>query len=233
VVLTVILFAMLWLGGVRWTTVALLAAGALIAAIVFVHQEPYRLQRILSHDDRWNTAVSTAEGFQPVRAEVGIGMGGLAGQGIGMGLAKYVLPAATTDFVFVTIAEEGGFAGSLLVIGLLTAIVWRLFVLAARAPNRYASLVAAGTACWIGFQAALNLVMVSGMFPPIGVPLPFFSMGGSSLLALATGLGIVQAAITVGRKEDAQDAARGLRRRDGRARVPGSSYRVRCGFSRM
>lgn len=232
-VVMVVLLSMMWLGGVRWTTIAGIVGLAALAVIVMVQMQPYRLQRILHHNQRWDPAVAQAEGFQPVRAELGIGMGGITGQGIGMGLAKYALPAATTDYVFVTIAEETGLLGSLIVVGLLASIVWRLFWLSAWAPTRFGALVASGLGCWIGAQSAMNLVMVTAIVPPVGVPLPFFSMGGSSLTALAFGLGIVQATRLAERKEEAQDATRDLRRRDGRTRVPSPSYRVRCGFSRM
>jgi len=232
-VVMIVLLSMMWLGGMRWTTIAGGVGLAVLAAIVMVQMQPYRLQRILHHNQRWDPTVSQAEGFQPVHAELGIGMGGVTGRGIGMGLAKYKLPAATTDYVFVTIAEETGLLGSLVVVGLLAGIVGRLFCLSARAPTRFAALVAPGLGCWIGAQSAMNLVMVTGVVPPVGVPLPFFSMGGSGLTALAFGLGIVQAAMLSERKEGAQDATRDLRRRDGRTRVPSPSYRVRCGFSRM
>ena len=232
-VVMVVLLSMMWLGGVRWTTIAGSIGLAALVAIVMVQMQPYRLQRILHHNQRWDPVVSQAEGFQPVHAELGIGMGGVTGQGIGMGITKYLLPAATTDYVFVTIAEETGLLGSLIVVGILAGIVGRLFWLSARAPTRFAALAASGLGCWIGTQSVMNLLMVTGIVPPVGVPLPFFSMGGSSLTALAFGLGIVQAAMLTERKEESQDATRDLRRRDGGTRVPGPAYRVRCGFSRM
>lgn len=228
-----ILLAMLWLGGVKGKVILGLLAGAVALGAIMILLQPYRLDRILAHNDRWSDEHAAEVGYQPNRSEVGIGMGGLTGLGPGMGVTKHSLPEATTDFIFTTIAEEFGFLGSLAVIALLGTISWRLFWLAERAPSRYAALVAAGCGSWIGGQSALNLLMVTSVIPPVGIPLPFLSMGGSSLIAIAIAMGIVQSLAHARGKEVAADASSGMRWGNRRARLPRHPGRLRRGLSRL
>jgi cell division protein FtsW len=225
--------AMLWLAGTRMRVLLAMLAIAALMVVVMIRVQPYRWARILAHEDRWKAEIAKDMGYQPVRSELGIGMGGIAGHGFGMGITKHSLPAATSDFIFATVAEETGFIGSMAVLLLLAGIAGRLLWLGARARNGYAALVCGGVGWWIGLQTALNLVMVTGLVPPVGIPLPFLSAGGSSLLALALALGVVQSVLRDPRKEDAQDEARSVRWRHGRTRLPGSSHRVRRSLSRV
>jgi cell division protein FtsW len=134
-------------------------------------------------------------GYQTVQSEIALASGGPIGVGPGAGRAKQVLPAATTDFILATIGEEFGLFGVLLVLCVLGALVIRLFQLAANAPNRFAGMVLVGVGSWIGFQTILNVMMVNATLPAIGVPLPFISSGGSSLVSLWLGVGLCQAVL--------------------------------------
>jgi len=193
-VILAILGAMMVLGGVSGKSLALCAAVGIVGAYGFVRMEPYRLERITSHAQRWESQHMDDVGYQTVQSETAIASGGLTGVGIGSGRAKYMLPAATTDFITSTIGEETGLVGSWLTLGLLGGLTWRLFWLAKRTKDAFGSLVCAGIGVWFGMQATVNVMMANGTFPPIGIPLPFFSSGGSSLIALWWAVGLAMAA---------------------------------------
>ncbi|HZH99200.1 MAG TPA: FtsW/RodA/SpoVE family cell cycle protein [Fimbriimonadaceae bacterium] len=188
-------FVMFVLGGATRKT---LLYGGLLAVIgvgILIAEEPYRLERINVHAHRWDAANMDDLGYQTVQSELAMASGGLIGNGPGSGRAKHVLPAATTDFVIATIGEEFGLVGMLVVIGALAALVLRLLWLAQRAPTQFAALVLGGTAAWIGIQSCVNIMMANGFLPAIGIPLPFISSGGSSLIALWMALGVCQAVL--------------------------------------
>ncbi len=181
---------MLFAGGLplrRVMTVVLIVA---VAGVVFVVKEPYRVQRVMAFRNPFATIDST--GYQLSHSLMGIGTGGIWGVGLGLGRAKEYLPAADTDFVFTTVAEETGTVGSLVVIGLMALVTWRIFVVAQRAQSMFLILVASGVGMLIALQSLLNLYVVTGMVPTTGVPLPFISQGGSSLVTMLFGVGMVQ-----------------------------------------
>ncbi len=189
-------FALCWAGGVSGKS---LAAGMLViglGVVVLVMDQPYRLARISNHAHRWSAENIDDIGYQTVQSEIAMASGGVLGVGIGAGRAKYILPATTTDFVMATVGEEFGLLGSLGVLALLGAIVLRLLWLSARAPNSFSSLVLIGVASWIGVQTCVNMMMANGFCPPIGIPLPFISYGGSSLLSLWLAMGVCQAVMS-------------------------------------
>jgi cell division protein FtsW len=188
-------YAMFCLGGVtRKSLVVGFLFGAAAIALLVAHQ-PYRIERILAHSERYSIEHMDDVGYQTVQSEQAMASGGLIGVGPGAGRAKHVLPAATTDFIPSTIAEEFGFLGWLMVVGVLAALVLRLFVLALACGDLFGSLLLAGVGSWIGVQSLTNLLMANGVLPAIGIPLPFVSSGGSSLLALWCAMGICQSAL--------------------------------------
>lgn len=193
-VVLAILGGMMVLGGVSGKSLALCAAVGTVGAIGFVQLEPYRMERITAHSQRWESHHMDDVGYQTVQSEAAMASGGLTGVGIGSGKAKHMLPAATTDFITSTIGEETGLVGSWLTLGLMGALTWRLFWLAGRVKDRFGSLLCAGIGVWWGMQATVNVLMANGTVPPIGIPLPFFSSGGSSLLALWWAVGLALAA---------------------------------------
>lgn len=194
-VVAFVAFCMLFLGGVSRKSLAVAVCLAAVGVFVMVKQEPYRLDRIVNHSHRWEQGTMDDTGYQTVQSELAMASGGIAGTGVGTGRAKHVEPAATTDFIGATIGEEFGFFGMLVVIVVMCGIVIRLLALAARAPTRFGSLILSGCAGWIGIQSAVNIMMANGTLPAIGIPLPFISSGGSSLVALWIAMGVCQSVI--------------------------------------
>jgi cell division protein FtsW len=178
------------LGGV--SNKSLMAVGFLVVVggWFVVRSEPYRMERILNHSRRWDPSNIDDISYQSVQSELAMASGGLTGIGIGNGRAKQIIPEPTTDFIMATVGEEFGLFGSLIVLGVLSAIALRMVWLAGRTKNRFGSLFLYGIATWIGFQASVNFMMANAFLPAIGVPLPFISYGGSSLFALWCAIGI-------------------------------------------
>lgn len=182
--------AVIVVAGVSRRSLAILGVIAVLGAGFAIVDEPYRLERFKVHAERWESNNRLDGGYQTVVSETALARGGLFGVGIGNGIAKSRLPAPTTDFVLATVGEEFGLIGALVVIGALAVVSWRLFWLAARAPDNFSRLALTGMAVWIGVQSCTSVMMVNGSLPPIGIPLPFVSYGGSSLLSLWMGIGI-------------------------------------------
>lgn len=134
------------------------------------------------------------EGYNIIQARTTIGSGGWFGQGYLAGTQSQLgfLKVQYSDFIFSVVAEEFGFIGSLALVALLLILVWRCLVVASRANDTYGSLIATGVAAWIGMQVFINVGMNIGLMPVTGIPLPFISYGGSSLMSILLGLGLVQ-----------------------------------------
>ena len=188
-------FMMFIPGGVTKTSIAVAVGLAIFGGTLAVLKEPYRLQRFVDHPSRWTAKNIDDTEFQTVQSELAVSSGGVLGVGLGQGRAKHVLPATTTDFIGATIGEETGLWGSLLVLGVLGGLVFRFFTLAQRAPSRFGGLVLYGVASWLGIQTCVNMMMANAMIPAVGIPLPFISSGGSSLVALWLAIGVCQAVL--------------------------------------
>jgi cell division protein FtsW len=190
VVLSCIVLVLLYTGGTPPRTLVTIGLAAVGGGIVLAYAEPYRRARLLSFLDPW--AHASGSGYQVVQSLAGLGSGHLLGLGLGASPAKWgFLPNAYTDFIFAVLGEELGLLGSLLVVGLFVAVVVVGIRIAARAPDRFGGLLAAGITAWIGVQAVLNVGAVIGLLPVTGVPLPFVSFGGSSLVIEMVGVGIL------------------------------------------
>ena len=171
------------------TMTTLLATGA-GAAFVLGMAEPYRRERMLSFLNPWADAGNT--GYQVVQSLVGLGTGRITGVGVGASRAKWgFLPNAHTDFIFSIIGEELGLIGALLVLSLFATFAVVGIGAAVRAPDRYGTLLAAGVTAWVTAQAVVNIGAVVGVLPVTGVPLPFISFGGSSLVVLMAAVGML------------------------------------------
>lgn len=134
----------------------------------------------------------TGDGWQIIQSLYAIGSGGLFGVGLGNSKQKYLyLPEPHNDFIFSVLAEELGFVGCVAVIILFTVFVWRGVVIAMRAKDNYGCLIAIGIVTMLGLQAMINIAVVTGTIPVTGMPLPFFSYGGTSLLANLIAVGIL------------------------------------------
>jgi cell division protein FtsW len=164
--------------------VMLPALGAVLIA------EPYRIKRLLSFLNP--EADPQGIGYQAIQARIAVGKGGVLGEGIMEGTQKlFYLPEPHTDFIFAVIGEELGLAGATLIVLCFCIIAWRGFRAAVLAPDRFGAFVAIGLTTMIVLQAFFNISVVLGLVPNKGIPLPFVSAGGSSLLINLIGMGIL------------------------------------------
>lgn len=194
-VVGVIVAVMCWVGGATKKSLLVGLVGTSLLVGGLVAKEPYRMERILNHTHRWDPDNVRGVGYQTIQSELGIATGGVFGVGIGNGRAKHLIPAPTTDFIMATVGEETGLLGSLAVLAIVGAVVWRLLWLANRATDRFAMLVLTGVATWFGIQGCVNIMMANGLLPAIGIPVPFVSSGGSSLIALWMAVGVCQSVL--------------------------------------
>lgn len=183
---------LLFLAGARKRHLLYLVGVATLVMAGLIFQQPHALRRFKA----WHNPIGTAqeEGYQVVQALVGIGSGGVLGAGLGEGRQKFwYLPASTaaTDSIFVVIAEETGLVGSLALLGLFFWFTCRCWLLARRTRDRFSFLLANGLTMLIVFQALLNLAVVTNLMPTTGVPLPFISYGGSSLVFSLVAVGLL------------------------------------------
>jgi cell division protein FtsW len=195
----------------------LLSAGTLAIGlgVAAIWMEPYRRARVFSFLDPWHDAEGA--GFQTVQAIIGIGSGGIPGRGLGEGVQKvFYLPEAHTDMIFAIIGEELGLIGATLVVAAFGAFAWAGFRLALRCRDPFGKRLAAGITTLVCGQAAVNLAAVLGIAPLTGIPLPFVSYGGSSLVVLLASVGILLNIAVNDRVVEARVPDRG--RRDGGAR---------------
>ncbi len=161
-----------------------------IFGIVFIILEPYRLSRL-------TTFLNLGQSFQGASYQVrqvliGIGSGGIFGVGLGNSLQKYsYLPEISTDSIFAVIAEELGFIGSTILIIAFMIIIWRGFYIASRSSDTFGKLLAGGITSFLGIQMVINLAAMTALLPLTGVPLPFISYGGSSLVIDLSSIGIL------------------------------------------
>ena len=132
-------------------------------------------------------------GYQKIQSEIAVGSGGVAGKGYKQGTQSQLgyLPARHTDFIFSVLAEENGFVGVVMVLGLYMFVLWRAFDTAQMARDRVGAFLAASVAAFLSFQVVYNVAMVAGLVPVKGLPLPFMSYGGSSVLSSFLALGLI------------------------------------------
>jgi cell division protein FtsW len=213
IVLCCITFGVIYSGGVRVRVLGTVLGAVAFLGTVLALAAPYRRARLLSFLDP--LAHASGSGYQVVQSLVALQQGGVTGAGVGRSSAPLgFLPNAHTDFVFAVVGSELGLIGGLAVIVLVGLFAWHGTRVAARAGDRYSSLLASGITWWIVCQAAINIGGVVGVLPVTGIPLPFVSFGGSSLVVnmLAAGLltGIAR-----------RNAARAERPQLGRPRLDG------------
>ena len=186
----IMLAGMLAVAGVPTATLTAATGLAVVLGTAAIWIEPYRRARILSFLNPW--ADAQGDGFQSVQAIIGIGSGGLTGQGLGESVQKVnYLPEAHTDMILAIIGEELGLIGTLFVVGAFAAFAFAGFTVALRCRDPFGKLVAAGISALVSGQAAVNLAAVLGLAPLTGIPLPFVSYGGTSLVVLLAAVGIL------------------------------------------
>jgi cell division protein FtsW len=185
-----IMVAVMFVGGVPAVPLMTVAAigGAFATALTMT--QPYRRARLLAFLDPWDDPLNT--GYQTIQSMVGIASGGLTGVGVGEGRAKWgYLPFAHTDFIYATVAEEMGFIGASMILTLFVVLAVVGVRIAMRAPDQFGTLLAVGIVVWLVSQALVNIGAVVGVLPITGVPLPFVSFGGTSLVAVMGAVGIL------------------------------------------
>lgn len=189
-----VLLAALWIGGLRRTTwLGLAVAGFLGLVLAFAYVlKPYQKERILTLFQPHRAPYSF--GYQQRQAKIAVGSGGITGKGIGSGTQSQLrfLPAQHTDFIFAVWAEETGLLGSAAVLGLYGLLLARIFTAGITARDRLGALIAGCTGAVLAVQVVINVGMALGLTPTVGITLPLFSQGGSSLLASGLALGLVQ-----------------------------------------
>ena len=185
VVIVSIAMGILFLGGLNWKVFAALVAVLLAGFVTLILTSPYRLQRVLGFMDPF--ADPYGKGYQLSHALIAFGRGEWLGLGLGASVEKlFYLPEAHTDFLLAVIAEEFGFVGVAVVIGLFAWLIVKAFVIghrAAQLERNYCALVAQGIGIWLGVQALINMGVNVGLLPTKGLTLPFLSFGGSGIVA--------------------------------------------------
>ncbi|MDP4008966.1 MAG: putative lipid II flippase FtsW [bacterium] len=172
-----------------WHTI-LMVGGGILSLILLIVFEPYRRGRLITFLNP--TLDPLGAGYQIKQAIMGIGSGGITGLGLGMSFQKFgVLPEPISDSIFAIIAEELGFIGAGLLVFLFIAFAWRAVILATRTNDTFSRLCAIGIATWISVQAFVNMGAMIGVLPLTGIPLPFISYGGSSLLVTICAMGVL------------------------------------------
>lgn len=189
-IIVLIGFTMFFAGGAKFSHMALAAGGAAFAFVVLIQSAAYRFQRFTTflHPELDPQGI----GYHINQALLAVGSGGLFGRGFGHSRQKFAyLPEVTGDSIFAIIAEELGFILSIILIGLIVFLVLRGFAIARGAPDMFGRLVCVGVMSWIAFQSFINIGAMLSVLPLTGIPLPFISYGGSSMIILMGAAGIV------------------------------------------
>lgn len=189
-VIIAVVASMIFMAGLHYRFLIASALAIVPAAIALIYTSPYRLQRLTSFLNP--EADPLGNGYQANQSLIAIGSGGVFGRGLMDGIQKlYYLPEAHTDFIYAVIGEEIGLVGTTLLLVCFACIAWRGFRIALLAPDRFGSLLALGITMVVVLQALLNISVVTAMLPTKGIPLPFVSNGGSSLLISMIGMGVL------------------------------------------
>lgn len=184
------LAVMIFVAGARWRHIFVIAAPVVVAIVVAVAVAPYRMARVTTFLDPFKDIQGT--GWQIVQSLYAIGSGGLFGVGFGQSRQKYMnIPEPQNDFIFPILAEELGLLGAVLVITLFIILIVRGIRIALKAPDLFGTLLATGIIVMIAIQAVVNIAVVTSSMPVTGMPLPFFSYGGTSLAITMFEMGIV------------------------------------------
>jgi cell division protein FtsW len=155
-----------------------------------VWRVPYQRERLLSFLDPWKDPMDS--GYQLIQSLIALGNGGISGTGLGQGHQKlFYLPEPYADFIFATLGEELGLIGSFMIVGLFGIFIWRGIRIALHSPDFFAMFLASGLTFMIGTQFLINVGVVMGLLPTKGLPLPFISYGGSSLIVCSISVGIL------------------------------------------
>jgi cell division protein FtsW len=188
--LLMIVGVMIFAAGVSYRYVVGLLLASLPALYVLMMSADYRKRRLMAFLDPWGDPLGS--GFQLIQSLIAVGTGGVTGRGLMNGVQKlFFLPEPHNDFIFSVISEELGLLGATVVVACFCVITWRGLRTALRAPDRFGAFLAIGLTTMVAFQAFFNISVVLGLLPTKGIPLPFVSAGGSSLLINMLGMAIL------------------------------------------
>lgn len=215
--LAVICAVICFTAGARLMHMGFAAAPALVGLVLLLVRVPWRLERLFTFVDPW--AKRQDAGFQAVQSLIAVGSGGLNGLGFAQGRQKmFFLPFAHSDFIFAVVGEELGLIGALLVVLVFSLFLWRGVRAALLAPDRFGMLLGLGIVSAIVVQALFNMSVVLSLLPTKGIPLPFISYGGSSLVPTLLSVGILL---------NISQHASNVREREGRPRVESKAAKRR------
>ncbi len=188
--LAVIAAVMVFAAGLNYGYIAAGTVAALPLLAYFAVSAPYRFKRILTFWDPWSDPLG--DGFQIIQSLIAVGTGGIAGKGLMHGVQKlFYLPEPQSDFIYAVISEELGLIGATLVLCCFSVIVWRGLRVALGARDTFGAFLAIGLTAMVGVQAFVNMSVVLSLLPTKGIPLPFVSAGGSSLIINLIGMGVL------------------------------------------
>lgn len=189
-IITSVGVCMYFLSGSPIKHFAILVPSLVFAVLVLAVISPYRFSRLTSFLNPEKDPLGAS--YQMRQSLIAFGSGGFFGVGLGKSRQKYeYLPEANTDSIFAIIGEELGLVGTVSVVSFYLLLLWRAFAIARSAPDSFSRLVALGIASWIGMQSSLNFSALVALVPLTGIPLPLVSYGGSSLIVLLSGIGIL------------------------------------------
>lgn len=188
--IVIVSIVMVLAAGAKWRHLGIMGAAGAVVAAYYAWSEPYRRERLLSFRDPF--AKLSDEGYQLSQSLLAFGSGGLFGMGLGKGRQKFgFLPYPESDFIFAVVGEDMGLMGCLAVLMLFLAFIFFGLRVAINCPDKFGALLACGITLMIGIQAFMNVAVVTGLMPTTGLPLPFFSAGGTSISIFMGAVGIL------------------------------------------
>ncbi|MEV8042156.1 FtsW/RodA/SpoVE family cell cycle protein, partial [Arthrobacter sp. NPDC080082] len=193
-IVMLILAATLYYGQVPMKVIYISGGASAVAALILAATSGNRMGRISSWLGGGSADDSQGLGYQALNGQYALASGGWFGTGLGQSRQKWNwIPEAHNDFIFTILGEELGFAGTLLVLALFAVLAVAIFKTIARTEGTFARVLSCSVVTWIIGQAVINIAMVSGLLPVIGVPLPFISYGGSAMVSSLAGIGMILA----------------------------------------
>lgn len=188
--LAIVAAVMIFAAGLNWRYITGAILCALPVLYIVTMGTAYRRRRVLAFLNPWENPLG--DGFQIIQSLIAVGTGGITGKGLMNGVQKlFYLPQPHTDFIYSVLAEETGVIGATLLLLCFLVITWRGLRAAVRAPDSFGAFLAIGLTTMVAVQALVNISVVLGMMPTKGIPLPFISFGGSSLLISLLAMGIL------------------------------------------
>lgn len=193
--------SMFFIAGADWIQLVVIGGAMGFAGWQLITRIEYANQRITAHLAAVEDLTQASDHVQ--QAVAAFISGGLTGVGLGEGKQKFAnnLPFPHTDSIFAVIGEELGLMGTFFVIVMFALLIYRGFTIARHAPDTFGGLLAAGVTCWLAYDALLNIAVMTALVPPTGVPLPFISFGGSSLVAALAGVGLMLSVSRAGARQ--------------------------------